>query len=565
MSGFTPYLADVLAAYQPNPGLPNYNPNPSVAPAPAPAPPSAPGPISRAVGAVSHAFSSPDPLFQLPSKAATTPAQAPIDLGEIDAPTAPPTAPAPAAAPPGPEGPGPDASFGPPAPPPNVNGDFPLTLTGVGGMTPAREVDMRGPTLQAAQGAANTATGEAIGNVHGRNTDLAAHEYGMALDQERAARAREAAFEQSQAEREEELVQRQNDFDQSVKALSQTAIDPNRFWATRSTGQKVSALVGLSLGGFLQGARGGSNPGMDAINTAIDRDVRAQELAYHVARDVVNGRQTAFSMAMQKYQNADAARAMARAAAMDVVQAQMAQAQALGKGTDAANRADIAMAALQTDKMNQIAQGVRFILPQATGPVWRDKYGIPYNADQARGVANTVRASEEKREEIGLNTAGDIMKEQAKGAVTKQGQQVQLPNGDVVQAPSDKEAENLRGLSVAVSDAQQLVNEAMRIRQGTAWRVPGSSDRARLDTIQSELTIAFKNRAGLGALSGPDMELATGATGEITSQSSNAEARLQSFAARTNAALRNRVKTIPGAPGTAKGEMPKSFTPHGGK
>lgn len=466
-----------------------------------------------------------------------------------------------------------------PAPPPDVNGPgggipdrpFPLQAVGGSGVVPAHEVDLRGPSLTAAQHGANATTEAAIGANTANTQAVARDEYAMFLDQARQAQVRQAAAEQAQAERDEELQQRAQDFDSSVKALGKMAFQPDGgWWASRSSPQKISAIVSLGLGGFLQGARGGTNPGLDIINQHIEREVRAQEFAFQAGMQQANAKQTAFGMAMQKYGDANAARAMVRAAAIDGVQSQIAAQSALWKDADAANRANAAMAELENQKMAQIAQGVRFILPQAVGRRWVDpRTGLVYSEQEAKAMATEMRGQEFKREEIGLNTAGDVLKEGVKAGLQGQKQlreqQVQLPNGDVIDAPSAPEAAKLRDLSTAVLNAQQLVAEAKKIRQGTAWRVPGTAERQRLESIQSELTLAFKDRGGLGALSGPDMDLALGSTGTITSQMPNAEAKLDQFKKATDNALRNRVRTIPGSPGTARGDMPASFTAHGKK
>jgi hypothetical protein len=441
----------------------------------------------------------------------------------------------------------------------------------------AREMDLRGPTLKAAQSHSNEVAGETIGNIGGRNEDAAAAEFGMYVNQERQAHSRQRAAEQAAAERDEELYQRQQDFDQSVKSLSQASLDPDRFWSSRSTAQKVSGMIGIALGGFLRGARGGSNPALDMINTAIERDIKAQEFGYMAARDGAQQKQTAFALAMQKYNSVDAARSLARASAMDAVQAQLGQAKAQYAGTEAANRADMAMAQLEQDKTNQIAQGIRFIPQQVVGGQRKfldRRFGTLLTENQMIARGDKIDDREHDFGKIETQGEVDLTKgvalEEAKSRVEKdknvRAQMVQLPNGDVIRAPSDGEATKLRDLSQAVRNAQALVNEAKTIRNsGTNWRFAGTKERARLESIQSELTLAFKDRGGLGALSGPDMDLALGATGDITSQMGKAEAKLDTFMSATNRALRSRVASIPDAPGTAKGEMPKSIQYHDGK
>jgi len=408
-----PFLQGVLSAYN---GAPQPDPFAAGAAAagygPAPAP--APGIPMPPPGGASTA-----PLASMPPPAEPLASvQPPINLDQTTgAPLPPPTPP-----------PNVNAPAGPPPPPPedtSAHGEFPLTMVGGGGVTPAHEVETRGPSLLGQQGVANQTAAETVG-VNTQNTQQAVQrEYEIALQQERQARMREAAMQQSIAERDQEMADRQADFDNSVKSLSQMAVDPNRFWATRSTGQKIAGFVSMALGGFLQGARGGSNPGMDAINVAIDRDIQAQMSAYQSARDTVNAKQTAFGLAMQKYQNADAARAMARAAALDTVQAQLGQNAALWKDTEAANRANSAIAALEDLKAQQIAQGIRFILPTAGARMFRDRDGLLYTEKEAKEISKELRGYDQARGMVGLNTAGNIVQEREKAALELQKAQAQ--------------------------------------------------------------------------------------------------------------------------------------------
>ena len=76
-------------------------------------------------------------------------------------------------------------------------------------------------------------------------------------------------------------------------------IDHGRFQASRSTGQKIAGALEVMLSGFTGG---------QSMIRRIDDDIKAQEFAYMAGRDAVNAKQSAFSAAMQKYQNANAAR-----------------------------------------------------------------------------------------------------------------------------------------------------------------------------------------------------------------------------------------------------------------
>ncbi len=281
---------------------------------------------------------------------------------------------------------------------------------------PAHETELRGPQLRAAQAEGHVATRQAIDEVSARNQEMAAADFQIANQQENQAIARQQAATNAAVTQQQEMQQRQADFDQSVKAMSAMSVDPGRFWAQQSTGQKLANIIALGIGGFTAGHNGGANPVQEQVNRMVDADIKAQEFAYHAAHDAANAKQSAFSMAMNKYQNEDQARAAARAASLDAVQAQVAKQAALWKGTAAQDRASLANAGLQDDKTKEIAQGVAYTPASqvAVAPTWVDpRTGLTYSEKEAKDVVKTMDANEFEREKIGLNTAGKVIEGQA--------------------------------------------------------------------------------------------------------------------------------------------------------
>jgi len=281
----------------------------------------------------------------------------------------------------------------------------------MGGGSPAHEVDLRGPTLRNAQDVRQDTYASTIGAVGERNARAADTEYQMAVSQERAARLREAAYQQSLAEQDEELQARQDDFDQTARQLSRLGqIDHGRFWASRSTGQKIAGALEVMLSGF--------TGGQSMIQKRIDDDIKAQEFAYMAGRDAVNAKQSAFSAAMQKYQNANAARLAARVASQDVVAAQLGQIAALNKGNETGNRALEALAQLSNDRMLMIQQGIKFMPAQSGGRYWQDpNTGLIYNETEAKALrAKQVEYGQQERIEGG-KVGGQLLLQRDKAAL----------------------------------------------------------------------------------------------------------------------------------------------------
>jgi len=322
---------------------------------------------------------------------------------------------------PAPQGPPRPAAPVAPPPEPASRAPFPLRMTSQGGVVniPAHETDLRGPSLHRAQETRNEAAAAAVDAVAERSQKTAAGDYAIALEQERQANIRADAAQYSAAERQAEMEQRQADFDMSVKAMSKQAADPKNFYSEPNVGSKVAALISAGLAGFVAGRTGRpGNVGLDVIKMWNEREARAQEMAFQLTRDTMQAKNTAFSMAMAKYNNVDAARAATRAALADASQAVVAQQAALWKSTEAQNHAQLLHAALEDEKMMQIAKGVAFT-PAAQAQVGRkfvDENGIEYNERQAQEVAKDFRGQQHDINKIDRTTAGDILKNQGKAA-----------------------------------------------------------------------------------------------------------------------------------------------------
>ncbi len=94
-----------------------------------------------------------------------------------------------------------------------------------------------------------------------------------------------------------------------------TTVDPDRFWASRSTPQKILSILGIALGGV----NGGPNQSMEMIQKAIDRDIEAQKDEHQIrlarGKAVAEGYQTDYSLAHSMAGDDLAANELARSSA----------------------------------------------------------------------------------------------------------------------------------------------------------------------------------------------------------------------------------------------------------
>lgn len=99
-------------------------------------------------------------------------------------------------------------------------------------------------------------------------------------------------------------------------------VDPGRYWASRSTGQKILGIIGLALGAAGTGPDG-INRSAQMMNQAIDRDIEAQKAQYEArlrkGTAKVAAAQSYYAMARESGLDEVAATHAAKAAALDAV------------------------------------------------------------------------------------------------------------------------------------------------------------------------------------------------------------------------------------------------------
>lgn len=130
------------------------------------------------------------------------------------------------------------------------------------------------------------------------------------------------AFEAEQVRRDEQ--QRMLD-DYSVKrdalfeeAAQLKAPEMEDYWGSKSDFAKVMTAVSIAIGGALQGLRGGSNPGLEMSNQAIDRWVASKREEYIRAKDRAENVDNQFARMVQTFGSENLATANMREQAFAV-------------------------------------------------------------------------------------------------------------------------------------------------------------------------------------------------------------------------------------------------------
>lgn len=182
----------------------------------------------------------------------------------------------------------------------------------------------------------------------------------------------DAARQQSQAQM-EQLTAAQNE----MKNIS-TTVDPGRFWASRSTAQRILGIAGMVLGAFGAG-KDGINRAAQMLQTAIDRDIDAQKaqltMRLQQGRAGVDAAQSAYSAAHQIFQDEQAATLAAKATAYDLADNELKRLAAQASSPMAKAQAEQASGAMQAKKGELLNQAANIAFDNSTQRMLAERSG----------------------------------------------------------------------------------------------------------------------------------------------------------------------------------------------
>ncbi len=236
---------------------------------------------------------------------------------------------------------------------------------------PAHYQDLIGPEAWALLSNAERARFTAGDNIAKRSMDQS-HADEKAADEAIGVADRAAIhagnMQSDLAPRHEDLDAKANEILSSAKHLANYHEDPNHFWGTRTTPQRVAGFIGVLLGGFAQGIRGGQNVALEQLNKAQDDSIAAQRHNYMANRDSLESKRSAFGMAMERYNGDEkVATAAVRLAQLDKRDAIAMKAAAQHSGTDTMNRLDMFLADSEKLRAEEVIKYKRWLQASTTG------------------------------------------------------------------------------------------------------------------------------------------------------------------------------------------------------
>lgn len=252
-------------------------------------------------------------------------------------------------------------------------------------------------------------------------------------------------------------------------------VDPGRFWASRTTGQKILGIIGLALGAAGTGPDG-INRAAQQMNQAIDRDLEAQKAEHELK----------LKKGASRLEGAKTYYAMAREAGMDDLAA-----------TQAAKASALENAALQSDRM----------MAATKAPIAKAMYQ-QLGAALHGSALDKTEAAKQRTFENQIQLGDLAIKSQAAGAKGT--------------ALGEGERKELHDVSAAAKDAVDLIGNIRGTLARTQSKIPGKTainqnvgeDSALLDTDTAALVVKLKDIDKLGQIGPGDSALLKEAIGD---------------------------------------------------
>lgn len=333
--------------------------------------------------------------------------------------------------------------------------------------------------------------------------------------------------QRARAESQTMLAKIQQSSDEMAK-LDMT-VDPGRFWASRTTGQKIAGILGMVLGSLGTGPDG-VNRAAGLMDRAITRDVEAQKAEYDLrlrkGSASIAAATSMYGLHHQQLQDDIAATAAAKATGDEIAISKLNQIKNSTAGNLAAPQADLLIAALSQDQ----AKNHQTVSERVSESALKRAIG-------ASEIAKNYAEAEHARAEAGKAALG-----------------------------AGANPAEVKELHTAEASAQNSLDLIKKIKTGLATTnsiIPGKTtynqnigtDAAALAADQTALVLELKNVAKLGQISAGDQALLDRLTGDPQSFWTSEGSKVAKLNALQDIVLRsvkNQRNAIHGAQATVK-------------
>jgi hypothetical protein len=318
-------------------------------------------------------------------------------------------------------------------------------------------------------------------------------------------------------------------------------LDPDRWWSSRDTGQKVAAFASAFLSGFA------GRP--DVIQQAIDADIAAQKDALDRAdrskSQKVEGRKLLLGTMRERFQDEIMAERAARVAASEYALKVIERETAGFKGREAQAKAQELIGVRQ----RQLALDTEALRDNAAQRGLKQaEYALNVQARQQSQQQALAARGADMGQPVPL---ANLTPEQRERAVI-------LPGGQFAVVALDKEAaKKAREATIAHDGTDDAIRRLMALRQEYGGEVFPTEAKAKMKSLKEEVILRMKDSLNLGVMSDSDYQLMERLIGGDASSvfSTNALATLEDLRKRGRDRYLSQVQQYGINP------VPPSFTP----
>lgn len=295
-----------------------------------------------------------------------------------------------------------------------------------------------------------------------------------------ASKQRDADYRAKEVQEQQDKL---NDLEKENQKVRDTKIDPDRFWSSKTTFEKLGMVIGALLGGF------SGNPGI--LTRIVDADVDIQMKNMTSKRKYIEDQRGVLSDQMKNLNDKNATREAARAALIESVSGQVALIAKKFGGPEAQMKAEAVQSDLEKQKADSYAKLWNFLNPD------------PRRAAGGGGLPKS------------LTYDGDKI--------------VNLPDGRSFIAADGASATQLREGVSAAEEAMAAIERMKELNKNPRTYIPGSAENNEYDSQVQRLRLATDSKFLGVAKSAEGREILNAATAIPSVYSAQTEKKLDKF------------------------------------
>jgi len=326
------------------------------------------------------------------------------------------------------------------------------------------------------------------------------------VDTERRVRAIDNAVARNESDRAAQIQSQQIKLEELTDKVNKAPeIDSGRFWAKKSTGAKLFAILGVALGGFAAGMRGGQNQAIDLWEKEMDRDLEAQKAQAANAGNKLAQQRGLLGQMKENFNDTRQAEAAAKVAYLGRAELQLKALAAQSQSPEVQARATDLLAQLQERRaarqleFDKLAQGN---LTEVYRPPTVVGGGGP--------------KPDPEKEKLFVPTG---------------------PNGAGYYARTEDEAKKHRAAREGAAELEEVINKALAIRAKTGALERGvakaglydTEDMSSLQSLQTQAGTALNKMKGMGTWDAGSSKAADEQVGKLLNVTGNPEAAARSL------------------------------------